>query len=396
MIKKWILVIMVVLLAGQIAWASEEEIAELKKEVAEMQKKLKELETQQSEQADLSKRLKWLDRWEFSGDFRYRYEYIDDDQKSEDRNRNRIRARIKLKAKVNDQTDFIFRIATGGDDPVSTNQTLEDSFSSKDIKIDQAYIDWHPGDFSAYFGKMANPFIRVGKNELIYDSDLTPEGVAFNYTSELSDSTALLVNGGGFYVNEEDDGADTSLWGLQGAIDHEMPDTSNLLVGVSYYYYGNLEGEAAVFDDDFFGNSFVEVAGPNVYEHDYRLLEGFVEYDFEAGDVPMSLYGNYVVNTTSGVSEDTGWMVGTKLLDAEKPGDMEFGYSYRELQADAVLGTYSDSDFIGGGTNGKGHQFGVKYKVAKNMDAGLTYFLNDKGDDDDRFDRVQFDLKFKF
>ena len=75
----------------------------------------------------------------------------------------------------------------------------------------------------------------------------------------------------------------------------------------------------------------------------------------------------------------------------------EASYNYRDLEADAVVGIFSDSDFIGGGTNGKGHRFNFAYQLAKNFEAGLTYFLNErKNTDDDKYRRLQADLIFKF
>lgn len=95
-------------------------------------------------------------------------------------------------------------------------------------------------------------------------------------------------------------------------------------------------------------------------------------------------------------SEDQGWLIGCKLNKAKKPGSWEFSYDYRDLEKDAVIGIFSDSDFIGGGTNGKGHRFGITYQLAKNLQAALTYFLNERGDNGDDYRRLQADLKFKF
>jgi len=66
------------------------------------------------------------------------------------------------------------------------------------------------------------------------------------------------------------------------------------------------------------------------------------------------------------------------------------------LQKDAVVGAFSDSDFIGGGTNGRGSRFGGKYQLAKNVQTGLTYFLNDRQDEDNNYRRLQVDMVLKF
>ena len=81
----------------------------------------------------------WSDRISLKGDLRLRHEIIDEDAK-DTRNRTRLRARLSLQGTVNDEVDVHLRLASGSDDPVSTNQSLDDGFSSKDINLDLAYV----------------------------------------------------------------------------------------------------------------------------------------------------------------------------------------------------------------------------------------------------------------
>lgn len=109
----------------------------------------------------------WVDRINFKGDLRLRYEMIDLDGAPE-RNRMRFRTRFGLSAKVADDVKFVFQLASGGGDPVSTNQTFDGGFSSKDIGIDLAYIDWKITDGLNFFGgKMKNPLYRAGSVPLV-------------------------------------------------------------------------------------------------------------------------------------------------------------------------------------------------------------------------------------
>ncbi|MFA5252940.1 MAG: putative porin, partial [Phycisphaerae bacterium] len=176
------------------------QLAEQQKVLLEMQQRLEQLETNQkvqeqkvdekitkavdSKKIALPDNLKWVENVKLSGDLRYRHESIDSQADGDWRagqNRHRIRARLGLDAKINDDWDVAFRIASGSADPVSTNQTLEDGFSSKAIWLDLAYFTWHPSsrkELKVYGGKMRNPFFRAGDNQLIWDDDLTPEGIA--------------------------------------------------------------------------------------------------------------------------------------------------------------------------------------------------------------------------
>lgn len=389
-------------------------------QMRQIQNKLIELEAAQKQQGvavakleetgtmTLPETLKWVEKIKLYGDFRYRYEMIDEEG-SDNRNRNRIRARLGLTAKINDDIDTGFRLATSelwGDDedsgdPVSTNQTLDDAFSKKSIWLDLAYFNWHPAGIpglNVYGGKMENPFYRVGGNQLIFDSDLTPEGIAVQYTRDFTEQTSWFVNAGGFYVDEVKSGADTSLWGAQGGLKHTFEDKSYILGGASFYCFGNIQDHGAFVTDSgvdkFFGNSNTGNGG--FYLNDYDLTELFGEYGFNLGQTPTAVFANYVQNGVADSSEDTGWLVGGKFGKCKDPGSWELSYDYRDLEADAVVGAFSDSDFIGGGTNGKGHRFGAVYQLAKNTQAGLTYFLDEKGSDSHDYDRLQVDLMFKF
>ena len=78
---------------------------------------------------------------------------------------------------------------------------------------------------------------------------------------------------------------------------------------------------------------------------------------------------------------------------------MEFAWAYRDIEADAVIGTFTDSDFGGGGTDSSGHVLKGKYALSKRTSFGGSYYLNDV----DRFQgtahdykRLQIDVEFKF
>jgi len=382
------------------AKAKAEELGDLKNQVSELQNRITQLEQQQKQkEADLTERidevakqktapatlpesLKWVEKVKISGDLRYRHDHQDEQDSAGNWengvDRNRIRARLKLDAAVNDEWDAIFRLATGSDkSPISTNQDLEDGFSKKDIWLDLAYFNWHPAaadGINVLGGKMLNPFYKVGKNELIWDSDLNPEGIAGQISRPLNDADRLFFNGGGFWVDENSSGTDTSLWGAQTYIQHDLGDSDYVLGGAGYLDYGNIEGRTDLKStwgsSDFFGNTSMG----GVYASDYDIFEAFGEYGFKCVGMPMALFGSWVRNLVASTSEDTGWLVGARLNKAKDPGSWELSYDYRESDADAVVGGFAESDFFESTTNSKGHKFGFAYQVAKNLQSGLTYY----------------------
>ena len=62
------------------------------------------------------------------------------------RTRERLRARIGVNINPSDEAGATIRLASGdANDPVSTNQTFERTFTRKSINLDQAYLTIKPG-----------------------------------------------------------------------------------------------------------------------------------------------------------------------------------------------------------------------------------------------------------
>ncbi|NLH15044.1 MAG: hypothetical protein GX455_00550 [Phycisphaerae bacterium] len=415
-------------LAPQVqAQGNTEDVAALRKEMdkqyealAKMQARILELEETQKKQSttisDMSKAtnpsemklpetLKWIEKLKFSGDFRYRIENQDFDTRSDERDRHRIRARLGLEAVINEDWTVGLRFATGSTEiSTSTNQTLGDSdddgsaFSRKDLWLDLAYADWHPiKGLNVLMGKMENPFYAVGKHQLIWDGDLTPEGIAGKYVWKFNDCVSAQITGGGFWLKENSGGSDLSVFGAQGLLKYALSDSSSLTGGVSYFDFGDLRN--TTIDTDVLkqkGNTW----SASRYVYNYDVFESFGEYAFKVGEMPMSAYGTYVTNLASDVEEDKGWALGVTFNKAKDPGSWQFGYEYRDVEADAVVGGLCDSDFIDGGTGGRGHRFSLAYQLAKNVQTVFSYYLAERHDNamynGEEMNLFQADLVIKF
>ena len=125
----------------------------------------------------------WADKTTIKGDVRFRHESIEAEGK-ETRERERVRARLGIFGKPGSDLDLGVQFSTTEkNDPVSSNQTLGDGASRKDVFFDLAYMTWTPVSLeglSLTGGKMENPFVTV--SDLVFDGDLNPEGAAVNYT----------------------------------------------------------------------------------------------------------------------------------------------------------------------------------------------------------------------
>jgi hypothetical protein len=334
----------------------------------------------------------WADRISFKGDFRLRQEGIDE-QGKDTRNRTRIRARAAIVAEVNDEFEVGLGLASGSDDPVSTNQTLGGGGTSKDIRMDLAYVKWSGMENAALVGgKFKNLLFKPGGHGLLWDGDWNPEGLGLAWANG-----DYFANAMGAWL-ESDSSKETEFsYGAQAGFTKNIGKNARLTAGVGYYKLGT-GGKGSFFgdDDDFFGNSFDPLT--NTYLYDYEEIELFADIGFTLGGQPASVFFDYVQNQDA-PTFDTGFAAGFKYGKASGQGTWEFGYAWQDLEKDAVFGLLTDSDFGGGGTDGRGHLLTGGYAIARNIKASVTYFLNDvdsnQGNAHD-FDRFQLDLALKY
>jgi len=338
----------------------------------------------------------WYDHIDLTGDLRVRNESFNIEGKK-DRLRHRIRARLQITANVHDDVVASIGLASGGDDPVSTNQSLDGGFSTKDIRLDLAFFTWKPSSargVSVTAGKMKLPFYTPGKTQLIWDSDLRPEGVTVGLKSKPSDVTLSLVMGG-YWVDESSSFRDAALLAAQADVKFGARTSRSFVrAGGGYFDYARLENHPTVFDaSDSFGNSTnVDMT----YMYDYNLLEAFVELGTEMGSTPVVVFGDYVTNSDPD-SNNVGWLIGARIGKTKRTGSWEVRYNYRKSEMDALLGVFTDSDFIGGGTNGQGHKFSMDVQLAKRIKAGGTAFINESGlTTKTDYNRYQLDVVIKF
>jgi len=325
----------------------------------------------QTKSADLSafeQKVAWAAKTQFKGDVRVRQETIkiDGQNNSQDKDRQRIRARLGAYTEINPQVSTGIRIATGGsNDARSTNQDLDGYFVKKDLWLDMGYIDYHPTalpNLHLIGGKMAQPWVSMG--DIIWDSDINPEGLAATYSYPISKNFDIFGSIGNYTLKDNIDGDGTQFKndlrlnaGQLGT--HFQPiDALKFTFGGSVYQYQNDKDSAAL-----------SVNGNNTDR--FRLLEGFAQMDVNGLAVPLSFYGQYVNNNATDSDQDTGWLTGVKT----KVFGFALDYNYRDVQRNAVVGAFTDSDFANGTTGSRGHKLGVSYDIDKNFSIGATYFL---------------------
>ncbi len=325
--------------------------------------------------------------WKWGGDIRLRNEYRNRTGTGQDVNRQRVRFRYGFDAKVTDNLKVGARLATGSTtDPVSTNQTFDQSFNHNAFVLDRAFAEYTPEipgitELKLSGGKVENPFWLVGP--LVWDDDLNFDGAAVHLAEDLSPTASVFTNNGVFLLQSGITEA-ASLWSTQGGVmlkpfpdsEEELLKNLKLTGAIAYHDYKNVtnplsESTALTTAGGLKGNT----SGIR----DLNLLNPTFELGSQYMDVPFGVFSDWVHNTAiSSGNNNEGFMVGVKAGKARIPFDLlkgwEVGYFFQRLEPDAAFGAFTDSDFGNGGTNHLGHVWWLKLATLKNSSIQLKYF----------------------
>jgi len=374
--------------------------------------------------------------------------------RTEDRNRLRARLRLNMNAKVTQGVNVNARLATGKfDDPVSTNQTLGNSNTPYSLLLDRAYIHIKTtyNEVNMWGGRMPNPWLST---DLLWDSDLNFDGLAFQYrpleSDDMDDDERVFdtfITLGAFPLQEiKLSSSDKWLYGFQAGFGWKFLSQNRLDIGLAYYDYVNITGKRNELGSDLLDytapdligssntafNIANEVSGDRTLlglAADYNIVDLLISYKY-AGFAPYNLVltADYLTNTgydreqvlaaaggADGLLSNSDSLSNPQAAAGEPRVDgyllkVDFGWSrvrlrdtwnvsmaYRYLQRDAVVDIFTDSDFRGGGTDVQGWQLSGNYAVDDNVWMTLKIISADEIDGPPfGQETVQLDLNASF
>ena len=425
----------------------------------------KDLDKEEAQTADLYAKTKvasWIEEMRWSSDLRLRYEFIDNADQAgspakSDRTRFRYKLRLGLETKFQEWAKIGLRFATGGEDPVSITQSMQDTFSRKEFRIDLAYVTlmWPCTDFIAITGgMMPNPIWQPAFNSpMEYDFDLNPEGLAEQIQWRFGNDKRfrLFGNFGQFVLDEiSADENDPYLLEFQGGIEANLggEDPKKPIVkvtaagGYAHTYNMELIGVAAGTQPAGSatpsaqstsanrGNATRQPGGAGTtlfYLDDFDIIYGRGEVAWTLCKDPflqtpamLTFAAEYIHNfandydklsgstQTQSPGQTDGWTVQVAFGSNKKRGEWRLAYQYKYLEADAVWDAVTDSDFGLGGTDREGHILRASYNVRDWWQLGFAGFITEKissrpnsgentrGKADSALLRVQADTVFKF
>jgi hypothetical protein len=363
---------------------TEAQYTELSADLEKEQRAEAREEVSKADVTAMEQKLSWAEKTVISGDVRVRQERVQVEDKSpgQTQSRQRYRARLAVVSQVTPTVEAGIRVASGNNNDVrSTNQDMNNYFVKKDLWLDRAYINWHPEHvpgLKMIAGRMAQPWTKVAESEMVWDNDINPEGVATQYSRKFG-TTNVFGSGGVFTVKDNVTGYgpefhnDLRMYYAQLGTNLFPGDNYKLTLGGSvFHYYKDAFGVPGAPGSA--GNPGLEANGNNSTQ--FQLYEGFSQLDVLGLPLPLSLYGQYVQNPNANGpddGEDTGYMVG--LLT--RVWEIGVNYSYRDVERNAVVGAFTDSDFASGFTASKGSKLQLSYNITKNFQFLTTYFYTE-------------------
>ena len=353
--------------------------------------------------------LDWIDNntnLTFYGDLRLRYEVDWDSHTTggalrDDRHRGRLRARFGFNYQVAEDWSVGARVRTGNS---RSQQSPHLTFVSEDhvrdpldFVADRYFVQYKHGAFSAWGGRNTSPFWY--QNELFWDEDVTPTGVAGAYEAALGDGKLTAI-AGAFYV--PDGGYDLNGQMLAGQIKYALPvKASQFTVAGSVHYLNGEEG----------ANNLRNRNG----ERDYLLGVGSAQWSMPVKKIPFTLgadiFHNFKNYSAADLSpfpaadddETLGYVFSAVVGQLKQKNDWLVGYYYSHIETFAVNASYAQDDWIRFGSGAqtdasdfKGHEIRLGYALSKQINVLARLYLVEAittGQDGKRF---RVDLNWRF
>ncbi|MDA8387263.1 MAG: putative porin [Nitrospiraceae bacterium] len=292
----------------------------------------------------------WLKKISIGGDLRLRYEYRDKEGlASGTANLGRFRYRINVAGQVLDNMKVVGRLASSSGDPRSQNVTFGTgigsnhfTFSGEPIAIDQAYVQYAPTKALNLFGGKMPQIIWV-PNQLVWDSDLEPEGLAATLNVSAAQNLGLFLNTG-FWLIPTIGNLTPTMFAIQPGVNLAVAGANVKLAGTAYTF-SDVKGKAA---SGVIGNNTSNTYVGGKYAFDYNMLaaDGQIDFNNVSSVIPyVGFDGQYVHNPDPSTGND-GYLIGVMFGDkgVHKFGQWKLTYDYRRVGKDSVPDFLTEED----------------------------------------------------
>lgn len=327
--------------------------------------------------------------FEIGGSVRYRLQ-SQKEAGAETKIAHKFRLRLDTLARSENGWGAGARLETN-QEATSGHENLGDKFEKKSLYISLAYIEKSFTFGVIRIGKTPNPFHTVGESELIWDDSITPEGASGEF--KVSDffinlGAYLLVNNYDSTngVNLDDNKVLSAQVGWKkrfGA--HEY------LIGTGYTKFSNIERAQFNSIGKKSGQGNLTL-GNKDYASSFELGELFLDYSYYFSVFKLGSFLHLVQNFKA-VDEKNAFHLGGYL----KFGDLKGIYSYSKVEADSVIGAFTNSSPGPGGSDLFYHRAAIEYDLTKAFEVGASHIwakapISNSQD----YNKLRVDLTYKF
>jgi len=315
------------------------------------------------------------------GDVRFRSELDWDSQRADgtfrtDRARLRYRLRFGFKYKWDENVEFGGRVRSGNPlNQQSPQVSFGNEFQPTEISIDKVFIKYEKGNYWIWGGENGFPFWT--QNELFWDEDVNPEGIAMGSHFNLNDRGLKLTSIFGYFI----------------------PSNSAQIRGDqarSFTFQMNIMNATDKLDYVLSSGIFSFKDMPNTPDNtstfllDYAIWTASLQLKPKNSHFTFGVdYFNNLVDYNKNASinpvfinETTAYVFNVNYGSSKKKGDILLGYYYSYIGKYAVIDYFAQDDWLRWGTvnynrssNFKGSEFRFMYTMGPNFNLVLRGYL---------------------
>lgn len=351
----------------------------------------------------------WIDKntnLTFAADLRLRYE-VDWDSHTptgasrDDRHRGRIRARFGVNYQFDEAWSTGVRVRTGNSrsqqSPHLTFVTDDGPRDDADFVVDRYFVQYKQHDVTAWAGRNLTPFWY--QNELFWDEDVTPTGLAGSYDLKAGDGK-LTATAGAFYL--PDGGYDLNGQMVAGQVKYVLPvEKSQFTAALGIHYLHGEEG----------ANNLRNRNG----ERDYLPGMASVQWSVPVKARPLTLGADVFYNfldydaadvapfPAADVDETLGYVFSVQWGQLKRKHDWLIGYYYSHIETFAVNASYAQDDWVRFGSGAQtdssdfeGHEIRLGYALSSHINILARLYLVEAITTVQDGNRFRVDLNWRF
>jgi hypothetical protein len=343
----------------------------------------------------------------FSGDVRLRFERDWDSQSAtgaprDDRNRMRARARLSFGYTFSDAWSFGARARTGNrasqQSPHLTFHSNDDVTDDFEGAFDRYFVQFKQHAVTAWAGRNTMPFWQ--QNEMVWDEDVTPTGVAISHDGTFA-AGSLTATAGAFHLPDGMNDLNGTLVGGQLKYGQKYPD-GQLTLAAGLYSLDGKRGATHLRNRNGVRGYLIGVLSaqwsnpldtglPLVLGVD--LIKNFEDYT-ATDALPFA---------ARHADETSGWVLSAVYGATRNPGDWQFGWFYSHIETLAVNASYAQDDWARFGsatqsdlTDIKGHELRHTYVITPTLNVQTRLFLVEAITSTQDGKRFRVDLNWRF